>query len=78
MGLITPGAVIHISSSTALITSIAILITSEYISLLKKSYSKLKDWINIKTLLYEKTLKQSIVDKKIVEEEAQDLKARTM
>ena len=64
MGLINPGAGIIISSSTALITSIAILITNEYISKLKIRYTKLRDWINVITLLYEKTLKQSMVDKK--------------
>ena len=64
MGLINPGAGIIISSSTALLTSIAILITNEYISKLKIRYTKLRDWINVITLLYEKTLKQSMVDKK--------------
>ena len=74
MGLINPGAGIIISSSTALLTSIAILITNEYISKLKIRYAKLRDWINVITLLYEKTLKQSMVDKKIDEKEAQELK----
>ena len=74
MGLINPGAGIIISSSTALLTSIAILITNEYISKLKIRYTKLRDWINVITLLYEKTLKQSMVDKKIDEKEAQELK----
>ena len=74
MGLINPGASIIISSSTALLTSIAILITNEHISKLKIRYTKLKDWINVITLLYEKTLKQSMVDKKIDEKEAQELK----
>ena len=64
MGLINPGAGILISSSTALLTSIAILITNEYISKLKIRYTKLRDWINVITLLYEKTLKQSMIDKK--------------
>ena len=64
MGLINPGAGIIISSSTALLTSIAILITNEYISKVKIRYTKLRDWINVITLLYEKTLKQSMVDKK--------------
>ena len=64
MALINPGAGIIISSSTALLTSIAILITNEYISKLKKRYTKLRDWINVITLLYEKTLKKSMVDKK--------------
>ena len=46
MALINPGAGIVISSSTALLTSIAILITNEYISKLKLRYTKLRDWIN--------------------------------
>ena len=74
MGLINPGAGIIISSSTALLTSIAILITNEYISKLKIRYTKLRDWINIITLLYETTLKKSMVDKKIDEKEADELK----
>ena len=49
MGLINPGAGLIISSSTALLTSIAILITNEYISKLKKRYTKLRDWINVIT-----------------------------
>ena len=74
MGLINPSVGIVISSSTALLTSIAILITNEYISKLKIRYTKLKDWINVITLLYEKTLKQSMIDKKIDEKEAMELK----
>ena len=54
MGLIDPGAWNNISSSTALLTSIAILITKEYISKLKIRFTKLRDWINVITLLYEK------------------------
>ena len=54
MGLINPGAGIIISSSTALLTSIAILITNENISKIKIRYTKLRDWINVTTLLYEK------------------------
>ena len=64
MGLIDPGAGIIILSSTALLTSIAILITNEYISTLRIRYSKLRDWINVNTLLYEKTLKTSMVGRK--------------
>ena len=74
MGLINPSVGIVISSSTALLTSIAILITNEYISKLKIRYTKLKDWINVITLLYEKTLKESMIDKKIDEKEANQLK----
>ena len=74
LGLTNPGAGIIISSSTALLTSIAILITNDYISILKIRYTKLRDWINVITLLYEKTLKTSMIDKKIDEKEAQKLK----
>ena len=74
MGLINPCVGIVISSSRALLTSIAILITNEYISKLKIRYTKLRDWIDAITLLYEKTLKQSMVDKKIDEKEAEELK----
>ena len=74
MALINPGACIIISYSTALLTSIAILITNEYISNLKTRYTKLRDWIIVITLLYEKTLRSSMIDKKIDEKEAQELK----
>ena len=74
MSMINPGAGIIISSSTALLTSIAILITNEYISKLKIRYTKLRDWINVSTLLYEKTLKESMIDKKIDQKEAEQLK----
>ena len=74
IGLINPGDGIFISSSTALLTSIAILITNECISKLKIRYTKLRDWINVIPLLYERTLKQSTIDKKIDEKEAQELK----
>ena len=73
-GLISPGAGIIISNSTALLTSIAILITSEYFSKLKKQYTKLRDWIIVITLLYEKTLKTSTVEKRIDEKESMELK----
>ena len=74
MGLINPGVGIIISSSTALLSCTAILITNEYISKLKIRYTKLRDWINVITLFYEKTLKTSMTDKKIDEKEANELK----
>ena len=74
MSLINPSIGIVIASSTALLTSLAILITNEYISILKLRCTKLRDWINFITILYEKTLNQSMIDKKIDEKEAQDLK----
>ena len=66
LGLINPGGGIIISSNTALLTSIAILITNEYLSKLNIRYTKLRDWVNVLTLLYEKTLKQSMIDKKFM------------
>ena len=74
MGLINPSNGIVLTSSTALLTSLAILITNEYISKLKLRYTKLRDWINFITILYEKTLNQSMIDKKIDEKEASELK----
>ena len=74
MSIVSPGPAIVISSSAALLTSIAILITNEYISKLKIRYTKLRDWINVIKLLYEKTLKESMIDKKIDQKEADQLK----
>ena len=74
MSLVIPSIGIALTSSTALLTIIAILTTNEYISKLEKRYTKLRDWINVITNLYEKTLKQSMVDKKIDENESEQLK----
>ena len=51
MSLKNPSIGIKLTSSTALLTSIAILITNEYISKLKLRYTKLRDWINFITSL---------------------------
>ena len=64
MSLINPSIGIVLTSSTALLTSLAILVTNEYISKLKLRYTKLRDWINFIKILYEKTLNQSMIDKK--------------
>ena len=56
--------------STALLTSSAILVTNDYISKLKIRYTNLRDWINVITSVYEKTLKTSMVDKTTDGEEA--------
>ena len=74
MSLINPCIGVVLTSSSALLTSIAILITNEYISKLKIRYTKLRDWINVITLLYERTLMKSMIDKKINEKEAEQLK----
>ena len=60
--------------ASAFIASIATLITNEYLSKQKARYIKLRDWINITSLLYEKTLKKSLIDKKIDEKEGEELK----
>ena len=64
MSLIIPSFGIVLTSSTALLSSIAILITNEYISKLKLRYTELREWINVIALLYEETLKESILIKK--------------
>ena len=74
MSMINPGAGFIFSSGTALLTSIAILITNEYISKLKIRYTKLRDWINVITLLYEKTSKESMIDKVNKQKETDQLK----
>ena len=74
MSIINPSIGIVLTSSTALLTSLAILITNEYISKLKLRYTKLRDWINFITILCEKTLNQSMIDKKIDEKEPLELK----
>ena len=73
MSLGNPSIGIVLTSSTALLTSIAILITNEYISKLKIRYTKLRDWINVNTLLYEKTLKESMIDKTLNKKESEQL-----
>ena len=70
MSLTNPGIGIVLTYSTSLKSSIAILITIEYISNLKLRYTKLGDWVFLITVFYEKTLQQSLVDKKIDEKEA--------
>ena len=74
MSLINPSVGVVLTSSTALLTSLAILFTNEYVSKLKLRYTKLRDWINFITILYEKTLNQSMIDKKIDEKRALELK----
>ena len=62
------------ASSFSFLSSIGTLITNEYFSKVKLRYTKLGDWIIANTLLYENTLKTSMVDKKIDEREAEELK----
>ena len=72
MGLINPGAYNNISSSTALLTSVAKLLTNEHISKLKIRYTNVRDWVIVITLLYEKLLKTSMVVQKIDAKESEE------
>ena len=49
---------IRIASSSALTTSIAVLVSNGTLSKIKIRYAKLGGWINLISLPYEKTLKQ--------------------
>ena len=66
MSHINPSIGIVLASSTALLTSLAIIIKNECISKLKLRYTKLRDWINFITILYEKTSKEYIIDEKTI------------
>ena len=74
VSILNPSIGIVLTSFTALLTFLAILITKEYISKLNLRYTKLRAWINFITILYEKTLNQSMVVNKIDEKEALELK----
>ena len=53
---------VPIAGYTSLLAIVATLLTNEYFSKLKLRYTKLKDWINMITILYEKTLIKSMID----------------
>ena len=74
MSFINPSIGLVLTSSTPLLTSLAILITNEYISKIKLRYTNLRDLINFITILYEKTLKESMIDKRNDQIEAEHLK----
>ena len=61
--------------SISFLSSISTLTTNEYFSKLKLRYTKLRDWINVTTLIYDKTLKESMIDKKINEKEGEKLRS---
>ena len=65
---------VPIAGVSAFIASIATLITNEYLSKRKTRYTKLRDHVNMITLLYEKTLTKSMMNKKIDEKEGEELK----
>ena len=67
VGMICAGGILFLCS-------ISTLISIEYFSKLKIRYTKLINWNNLITLFFEKFLKQSVVDKKIDEKEAFEIK----
>ena len=73
VSLINPSIRIPTTSCSALLTSIAILITNEYISKIKLRYTSLRDWINFITAFYEKTLREYMVYRKVDDKEASEL-----
>ena len=74
MSMMNPRIGIVSNNSSTLLSSIAILISNECASKLKRRFTKLRDLIIVITLLYENTLKQSMIDKKIDEKEFEELK----
>ena len=72
--IVNPSVGSIISSSAALLTTFAILITNDYISKLKTIWSKFGHWMNVITPLFEKTLKQFMTDKTIDEKQANEMK----
>ena len=60
---ITPVGMVN-AGSISFLSNISTKITNEYFSKLKTRYTKLRCWINVTTLLYEKTLKESMILKK--------------
>ena len=76
MAITNPIIGIVLTSSSALLTSIAFLINNEAFSKGKRIFTTLRDWIIVFALVYEKTLNETMVEKKIDEKEAQDLKKK--
>ena len=74
MSIINSSIRIVITSSTAILTCIALLITNENISKAKLRYTNLRDWINFITILYEKTLNHSMIDEKNDQKGTDELK----
>ena len=66
LSLLNPSVGVIISTRTALITSVAFIITIGYISKLKIRFTKLRDWINVISLVFEQTLKQWLIDRKLM------------
>ena len=65
---------VPISSCSAHIASVEGLISKESSSKLNIIYTQPKDSISVVTILYEKTLYKSMIDKRIDEREGEELK----
>ena len=65
---------VPIAGVSSFLVSVAVLLTNEYMSKMQTRYTKLRDHISMITLLYEKTLKNSMIDKVIDEKESDELK----
>ena len=74
MSLVNPTIGKVLTSSSALLTSVTIMITNEYISEIKERFTQIRDWINFITILYENTLKEFMIDKKVDQREAEQMK----
>ena len=68
VGMVTAGSISFLSS-------ISTLLTIEFFSKLKIRYNTLRDWISVTTLLFEKTLKEFMIDKKIDEKEGEKFRS---
>ena len=58
---------VPIAGCVSFIASVATLITNEDFSKVKLRYKKLEDWMNMVSIVYEKTLSKCKIDKKIIE-----------
>ena len=56
---------VPIAGISSFVISVAVLFTNEYFSRLKSRYQKLRDHIKMIKLLYEKTLKKSMMKRKV-------------
>ena len=65
---------VPIEGCSSFLASVATLITNEYLPKLKLRYTKLKVWIIMITILYEKTLNKLMIHKGIIEKEGQEFK----
>ena len=72
--LVNPSISIVLTSSTALLTALAILITKEYKSKLKLCFTKLRDWVSFITIHMRKPEINLWLLKKIDEKEGLELK----